>query len=346
VFRGTPDILPFLRHFAELRERDIYQGTRLLPDYPVIPFPVDRVSLQNLPCGKEIEREWRAIRAAGHKPDETNLKTYLQTSLGPTLTRLAFEGFNKKFWGRSLADIPAEWGKLRRLERIPETGEYRLPSLAPHFYPQGGFAPIFKKLLADVDVRYDTRILGLDPAGTGFLVTTRSERFHADLVVSTAPIDETMGYRFGRLAWSGYRTQADVSEAPNDRLGLAPDGTPFAWTYTPWLQTPVCRVTDFGVIHHGPDHRGPRVILREIPDPEVRMYPVWWEADHFQAYLNEVARFPGLVPLGRLGMYKYLTMDSTLGMAQRFVTSLEGYLSASESDRASILREIRGDWQN
>ena len=45
-------------------------------------------------------------------------------------------------------------------------------------------------------------------------------------------------------------------------------------------------------------------------------------------------------------MYKYLTMDSTLGMAQRLVSSLEEYLSASESQRASILVEIRGEWKN
>jgi UDP-galactopyranose mutase len=137
-----------------------------------------------------------------------------------------------------------------------------------------------------------------------------------------------------------------VIEARDDRLGVAPDGTPFAWTYTPSLGTPVCRTTDFGVIHHGPDHRGPRVLLREIPDPEVRMYPVWWEAERFQAYLDAVARTPGLVPLGRLGMYKYLTMDSTLGMVQRLVSTLEGYLSASGRERASILAQIRGEWRN
>ena len=40
VFRGTPDVLPFLRGYLDLQERDIYQGTRLRPDYPVVPFPV------------------------------------------------------------------------------------------------------------------------------------------------------------------------------------------------------------------------------------------------------------------------------------------------------------------
>ena len=346
VFRGTPDILPFLRRFTELKERDIYQGTQLLPDYPVIPFPVDRESLRGLPCGAEIEREWKTIQAAGQKPDETNLETYLRTSLGPTLTKLAFEGFNKKFWGLALSKMPAEWGKLRRLESIPDAGNYRLPSLAPHYYPEGGFAPIFKKLLANANIRYGVKIQSFETNGKEISVLTDGERLHADVVVSTAPIDEIMEYRFGRLAWSGYRLQTEVSQAPNDRLGVAPDGTPFAWTYSPWLETPVCRTTDFGVIHHGASFQGPRVLLHEIPDPNVRMYPVWWEAERFQTYLNAVARHPPLLPLGRLGMYKYLTMDSTLGMVQRLVSSLDRYLSASEKERGTILTEIRGEWKN
>ena len=42
---GTPDIIPFLEDFLDLEERQVYQGTRLRPDYPVIPFPVDLESL-------------------------------------------------------------------------------------------------------------------------------------------------------------------------------------------------------------------------------------------------------------------------------------------------------------
>src|SRR5687768_5823837 len=51
VFRGTPDAIPFVRRFVTLEERTIYQGTRLRPEFPVIPFPVDRDSVRALPCG-------------------------------------------------------------------------------------------------------------------------------------------------------------------------------------------------------------------------------------------------------------------------------------------------------
>ena len=57
VFRGTPEALPFLRRFLRLQERQVYQGTRLRAEYPAIPFPVDRESLAQLPCGAAIARD-------------------------------------------------------------------------------------------------------------------------------------------------------------------------------------------------------------------------------------------------------------------------------------------------
>jgi UDP-galactopyranose mutase len=166
-------------------------------------------------------------------------------------------------------------------------------------------------------------------------------------VIATGPLDELFGYRFGRLEWRGYRIEADVFDDPGEAvLGRAPDGVPFAWLYTPWPETPVCRTTDFAAIHQGQSRSGPSVVLREIADEGVRMYPVWWESERFDRYLEEAAGIPGLVPLGRLGLYKYVTMDSTLSMVMRLVESLESYLSAGRKLRLEILRAVRGDWRD
>jgi UDP-galactopyranose mutase len=347
VFRGIPEVLPFLRTFLVLEERAVYQGTRLRPDHPVIPFPVDLESLRRLPCGDRIERELAELRTSGQPTLDGNLRQYLESSVGPTLTELAFAGFNDKFWGRRLEDMPAEWGKLRQLHRIAEVGDYRLPSHAPHYYPKGGFNPLFDQLLEGFDVRFGVRAERVTPNGSGVAVSTRAGELEADLAIVTAPIDEILGYRFGPLEWRGYRIEPEVVDDPADaELGRAPDGIPFAWLYTPWPETPVCRTTDFGAIHHGRDRSGPSVVLREIVDETVRMYPVWWEAERFERYLGEAARVRGLVPLGRLGLYKYVTVDSTFAMATRFLESLERYLSAQEAGRLELLHELRGDWRN
>jgi UDP-galactopyranose mutase len=244
--------------------------------------------------------------------------------------------------------MPAVWGKLRRLERIAEVGAFRLPSEAPHYYPIGGFNPIFEKMLIGVDVRYNVIVHHIDVQGSQPEVVTDVGRISADLVIVTAPIDAIFGFCHGPLEWRGYRVEVEtVSDADGTRLGEAPDGVPFAWVYTPWAETPVCRTTDFGVIHHGhrdSDRPDSHVVLREIVDDGVRMYPVWWENDRFYKYLSMATSVPGVIPLGRLGLYKYITMDTTYAMASRLLSSLERYLGANAGERFEILRHVRGDW--
>ncbi len=346
VFRGTPEALPFVRSFVDLEERDVYQGTRLRPEFPIIPFPVDRESVRALPCGPAIERELAEIRRSGLPPAEKNLRAYLESCLGPTLTELAFEGFNRKFWGRRLDEMPADWGKLRRLGQLSERGVYRLPSEAPHHYPRGGFDPLFERMLARFDVRYGMRVEAVVSIGSRISVIAGGDPLSADVVIATAPIDEMLGYRFGSLEWRGYRLEVDEPDESRPPLGRAPDGVPFAWLYSPWPETSVCRTTDFGVIHEGSDRAGTCVITREIADDNVRMYPVWWEDAKLERYLEAASQIQGLVPLGRLGLYKYVTIDSTYGMVQRLVNSLDRYLVADPPERLDMLKLIRGDWRN
>ena len=349
VFRGTHEIFALLRRFVKLEERLIYQGTRLRPEYPIIPFPVDHESLRQLPCGQKIERELAEIERVRAPPAEENLRSYLESTVGVTLTALAFEGFNEKFWGRRLEQMPAAWGKLRRLERIAEVGEFRLPSQAAHFYPTGGFNPLFEKMLNEFDVRYGVQVHRVEIEGGRPQVVTADFKMSADLVIVTAPIDVIFSFSYGPLEWRGYRVEVEtVHDSDRARLGIAPDGVPFSWVYTPWGETPICRTTDFGVIHHGhreADRPDSHVVLREIVDDGVRMYPVWWENQRFYKYLTAATRTPRVIPLGRLGLYKYVTMDSTYSMVLRLLGVLDRYLSADPGERFEILRHVRGDWR-
>jgi UDP-galactopyranose mutase len=224
-----------------------------------------------------------------------------------------------------------------------------LPSEAPHYYPAGGFNPLFEQMLAGFDVRYGVTVRQIETHERPIVVTDTAT-FSADLVVTTAPIDALLGYRYGALQWRGYRIEVDVVDAALESpLGIAPDGIPFAWLYTPWAETPVCRATDFGVIHHGPKREnwpGPAVLLREIVDDSVSMYPVGWNTANFYRYLGDAAQLAAVIPLGRLGLYKYTTMDSTYAMVRRLADSLEDYLHGDSDRRLDILRNVRGDWDN
>jgi len=155
---------------------------------------------------------------------------------------------------------------------------------------------------------------------------------------------EPLGCAFGKLEWKGYRLELGVEKEA--ALGAAPDGVPFAWLYTPWEETPVCRTTDFGVIHQGRERQGAAVVAKEIPDESVRMYPVSWEEERFGRYLAAAAEIDGLIPLGRLGLYKYVTTDSTFAMIERLFQQLPRYEQADADERFAILKQVRGDWSN
>ena len=94
------------------------------------------------------------------------------------------------------------------------------------------------------------------------------------------------------------------------------------------------------------DRPGPTVLMREIVDDRVSMYPVWWEDERFLRYLDDATKLPSVIPLGRLGLYKYTTMDSTLSMVERLAASLGDYLASGPERRVEILRAVRGDWGN
>jgi UDP-galactopyranose mutase len=213
----------------------------------------------------------------------------------------------------------------------------------------GGFNPLFARMLEGVDVRYRVRAERIDADRTGVTVSTDAGTFTADVVLATGPIDEMLGYRHGPLEWRGYRVEPEVVAAGSDaRLGRAPDGIPFSWVYTPWRETEVARTTDFGVIHHGADAADdhPSVVLREIVDDTVRMYPVWWEDERFYRYLEQASASARVIPLGRLGLYKYVTIDTTYEMVRRLLANLERYLGGRARERFDVLREVRGDWDN
>jgi hypothetical protein len=59
--------------------------------------------------------------------------------------------------------------------------------------------------------------------------------------------------------------------------------------------------------------------------------------------LKAAAEIPGLIPLGCLGLDKYVTTDSTYAMVERLIASFPRYRRGDASERLDILREIRGD---
>ena len=293
VFRGTEDILPYLAQFAELEERHVYQGTRLRPDYPVCPFPVDLESLRELPCGDAIEDELAEIRRAGSPPAEgISGNTWSRPS-----ARRSPSWRSRASTGSSGA---GGWTRCRRSgassagwSGSPTWGSSGCRAAPRTTTRSGGFNPIFERMLAGLDVRMETPVREVRGDGTRpVVVRSDDEELQADLVVATAPIDaarSTTGS--GPLEWRGYRIEPEVVDGGGEkRAGQGPGRDPVRVALHALAR-------DAGLPHDGLRRDPPRaragrpaVILREVVDDSVSMYPVWWEADRFHRYLEEAAR--------------------------------------------------------
>jgi hypothetical protein len=67
-----------------------------------------------------------------------------------------------------------------------------LPSQAPHFYPTGGFNPLFEKA-EGFEVRYGMQVHHVEIVGKRPQVVTNSSSMSADLIIVPAPIDAVFG---------------------------------------------------------------------------------------------------------------------------------------------------------
>ena len=66
----------------------------------------------------------------------------------------------------------------------------------------------------------------------------------------------------------------------------------------------------------------------------------------FNKYLEETAKTKNIITFGRLGLYKYLTSDTTIEMVFRLRKFLNSWKTMSINKRILAYKNIRGDWNN
>ena len=178
--------------------------------------------------------------------------------VGPDPHRAGVRGLQPEVLGPPAGGHAGGLGKAAPAGADRRGGRVPAAQPAPHYYPSGGFNRLFEQMLAGFDVRTGVRVERSDATAGRDRGRHGDGEITADLVVATAPIDALLRppVRAARVARLPGRGRGDRRR--QRRARRAPDGVPFAWLYTPWPETPVCRTTDFGVIHHGPERSGPR----------------------------------------------------------------------------------------
>jgi len=160
-------------------------------------------------------------------------------------------------------------------------------------------------------------------------------------------IDEMMQYKFGKLDYAGYKIIPKIIEK-NKRFKL--DNKPISMTYFPEKKIKYCRVSDYGTFQQKKDYPYDKrtLVTYEYPDRNIRLYPFTDKKNNilFEKYLSEIAKIKNVISFGRLGLYKYLTSDTTVEMAFRLMPFINNWKNLNNENRLKKYKIIRGNWSN
>lgn len=128
-------------------------------------------------------------------------------------------------------------------------------------------------------------------------------------IILTGAVDEYFGYCFGKLSYVGMRSTHQKSET----------GLPTGQLNFPDLNDPYIRMTDYDKLGYKGGYIG-----IEFPDKTIKHYPVINECTQklYNRYKNHAEK-RGIILAGRLGLFQYLDMDTSIIEALKIVEGIK-----------------------
>lgn len=311
-----PDIVAFVRRFADFNGYVHRKG--IMIQGKLFPYPISRDSLSALGSRKRIFRE---LDNLPDEIDKTNFETAALSLFGETLYRLFIRNYTTRMWGLDPVHLPADMA-LRRLELRDGPAADLFPGEWQGL-PTGGYSKFLGSMLESIPVKLHT------PFETGDAY---------DVVVSSAPIDEMLSFRFGRLAYRSLRFDYQADE-PWEHDAFGTINLPQDAKYI--------RKCNFKTLHRR-ESRHNWIQYQEPMAAEngcLPMYPVA-TTENEQAYIRCLREICAtrICPVGRLGFSKYLNMDQAVEVAFRMLPVIEHYPRLSPEVRFEKIAAIRAKY--
>lgn len=230
-----------------------------------------------------------------------NLEEQAISLVGRDIYEKLVKGYTEKQWGRPCTQLPAFI-----IRRLPVRFRYDNNYFNDRYQgiPEGGYTPIFEKLLDGIDVRLNCDYFD-----------HRDElRAQCRKVVFTGPIDRYFDYCYGPLQFRSLRFESEVLDMENYQGNAVVNYTD--------RETPYTRVIEHKHFEFGTQPK--TVITREYPmdwhPGDEPYYTVNDEKNNqlYQRYAALAEREPDVLFGGRLGEYKYYDMDKVIASALSF----------------------------
>ena len=273
-------------------------------------YPPHELDLKDYPRAAQIEKE---LAARDNSKEPANFDEYYRQKIGPTLYDMFTDHYSKKMWmidDNKVFDIFKWSAKDNPIEK--GTREAYKGAYLGYPISKDGYNAYFAKMTEGVEV-----ILNAEAKWRGLpLVEWPGGLAAANQIISTIPVDELCGYRHGKLPYIGrdfFLLVLPCKEVfPGDVRFCHYAGQNDTWT----------RVTEFKKItfHESED----TLLVLEKPSKANKLYPYLTKKNVALAerYLKMLPEH--VYSIGRLGTYKYSTIEQTIAQAFECVSKITG----------------------
>jgi UDP-galactopyranose mutase len=277
-------------------------------------FPISFETIKKMPECNQILKE---LNKRPKKPNPNNFETYMISSFGKTLYKLFIYNYTKKMWGIEPKNLTPEWAtkriELRKTETEVFNGQWQ-------GLPIEGYTKLFNKMIQGIPINYNNASFN---------------KANNDLILFSGRIDELYNFKYGILAYRSLRYEYRENEDwENENYGtinlpqhpkfirkvnfkiLYQQKTNFSWIQ---YQEPISADSD------------------NLP-----MYPIRTKKNLkiFDNYLKEACKSKKIIPMGRLGLYKYLDMDKAVALSFNMIDLIEKWRDKSPKARYDEINNI------
>ena len=280
-------------------------------------YPPHELDLADYPRWSQIADE---LAARDNSVEPADFEQYYLQKIGPTLYDMFVDHYSRKMWSidsNKVFDI-FKWSAK---DKPIESGTREAYKGAHLGYPThaGGYNAYFDKMVEGTAVIHGhAKVVNLQDGPVRVFVAGIA--LDADIVISTIPIDELCGHVLGELPYAG----RDFHLAVLPCKQVFPGDVRFCHYASP--EDEWTRITEFKKITY---HESESTLLvMEKPSKANQLYPYLTKAN-----MAKVAEYQKMLPpnvhsIGRLGTYKYSTIEQTIVQAFQCAAKLLGKPSA------------------
>lgn len=280
-------------------------------------------------------------------PNMKNLEEYCISRIGKTLYKTYVQNYNKKVWKTKPSEMSTDWAGFRPLTVQKSTSRFGKQWQG---HP-GNYNPMWEKMTSRVNVKYAEIALEDD-----FTYSVNGRPLKAEVIISTIPISKRLDYVNMLMVYAGLKSIKPVMPCafttfPNtynftrifeykQQFSVTSGYTLISFDF-PWRK----RINKRQCIDQAKGFCG-KILKKKVKDTltvnRTNIYPLNTKKNNriFVKLLKE-SRSTNVIPIGRAGMYGYISKDTAIRMGLEVARYLDE-LTDSKS-KVSRLLKIRED---